>query len=446
MALGQVSVTTKTVGVPTFPEPEGVGLFIGTVEAAGAASKNGALKAIGRETDLLALFGVADNLVDTIESARENGGPNWTGWAIGHINHVATIDNAAAVNKGSGKVGIPAAGHNLPAGIQIVIAGSINYNAAHTVDPDTTANEIVIVATFSAETFAGTETATAAEDWADVLSIALPACDPEFLTICKLLTAGSELTDLQTELLAQLNLHRRMFAIAAFRGYETVTDADWSAYLTTAAAITNAIVAARVMISPLVFGDELGSFAGRLQKAVDEADPKISRSPMRVASGSVVDPGAAPAALLDDTGAPLELFHLDTLDGGRFSVFQWHVGRQGIYFADGNLLAAAGSDDPAVIEWLRLLDKAARRIRLMMIQAIADDTLQNTPAGNAASATRFALPLRQMQGLREIQPLARNALTVSWPSINSIKANFKIRPPNAAKDITGEIELITTQE
>jgi len=439
MALGKVSITTAVAGTPTFAEPEGVGLFLGEV-----TSGDGSLKAIGRETDLVALFGAALDLVDTLEAARQNGGPNWKAWAYGHKDVQKTIGVAAAVDKTGGKVGIPVTAHGIPTGETITIAGTTNYDASYAVDPDTTVNEIVIVAAFAIETFDGTETVTWNQTWETVIAAALPGCDPEFLVICKPVIAGAELTDLQTELTTQLALHRRMFAIAAFRGYLTVTDADWSAYLTTAGAITNAIDAARVMIVPQVFGNELGGFAGRLQKVLDERSPKISRSPMRVESGSVVNPGALAAELLDDTGAALELTHLEALDGDRFSVFQWYVGREGIYFADGNLLAASGSNDPAVIEYLRLLDKAARRLRQIAIAAIADDQVVNTPAGNAAFATRLSLPLRQMVALGEIKPLARDALVVTWIAVDKVKVSFTVRPPNSPKDITGEITLDTS--
>jgi len=440
MALGKVSVTTRVVGTPTFAEPEGIALFIGEV-----TSGDGLLKAIGRETDLAALFGAALELVDTIEAARQNGGPNWKAWAHGHKDVQKSIAAAAAVDKGGGKVGIPVTAHGIPVGETITIAGTTNYDAGYPVDVDTTVNEIVIVAAYQIENFDGSETVTWNKTWETVIDNALPGCDPEFLVICKPVAAGAELTDLQTELTTQLALHRRMFAIAAFRGYLTVTDADWSAYLVTAGAITTAIDAVRVMIVPLVFGNELGDFAGRLQKAIDERAPKISRSPMRVASGGVVNPGALAAELLDDTGAALELSHLDTLDGDRFSVFQWYAGRAGIYFADGNLLVPSGSDDPAVIEWLRLLDKAARRIRQIAIGAIADDEVVNTPEGNAAFATRLSLPLRQMVALGEIKPLASDALQVTWTAVDKVKVRFTVRPPNAPKDITGEIELDTSQ-
>jgi hypothetical protein len=68
-----------------------------------------------------------------------------------------TIDNAAAVDKGGGLVGIPVTGHGFVAGKEITIAGSTNYNNAYAIVSQTT-NEVVITETYAAETFGGSET------------------------------------------------------------------------------------------------------------------------------------------------------------------------------------------------------------------------------------------------------------------------------------------------
>lgn len=68
-----------------------------------------------------------------------------------------TIDNAAAVDKGGGLVGIPVTAHGLSAGDSIAIDDTTNYDGWYLIVSQTT-NEIVITATYSAETFAGTET------------------------------------------------------------------------------------------------------------------------------------------------------------------------------------------------------------------------------------------------------------------------------------------------
>ena len=69
MALGKVTVTTAAVGPGAFTEVEGIGLFIGEV-----TSGFGTVKDIGRDTDLLAMFGdtagAEKNLTLTLIAAR----------------------------------------------------------------------------------------------------------------------------------------------------------------------------------------------------------------------------------------------------------------------------------------------------------------------------------------------------------------------------------------
>jgi hypothetical protein len=68
-----------------------------------------------------------------------------------------TLDNAPAVDKGGDEVGLPITGHSFLAGQTVIIAGTINYDGARWILA-ATANEIVVAATYVAETFAGTET------------------------------------------------------------------------------------------------------------------------------------------------------------------------------------------------------------------------------------------------------------------------------------------------
>jgi hypothetical protein len=75
-----------------------------------------------------------------------------------------TIDNAAAVDKGDGTVGIPITAHDFNAKDVTTIAGTTNYNGTHKIVSQT-ANEIVITASYVAETFAGTETASWSRGW-----------------------------------------------------------------------------------------------------------------------------------------------------------------------------------------------------------------------------------------------------------------------------------------
>ena len=61
--------------------------------------------------------------------------------------------SGAAVDKGGGKVGFPVVAHDFVADESVVITGTTNYDGKHTVDADTTANEVVITDTFVNETF-----------------------------------------------------------------------------------------------------------------------------------------------------------------------------------------------------------------------------------------------------------------------------------------------------
>jgi len=74
-----------------------------------------------------------------------------------------SLNAAAVVNKGSGKVGLLSTAHGLSAGAPVLIEGTSNYDGSYTLQPGTSANELVISATYTAETLAGTETCTLAQ-------------------------------------------------------------------------------------------------------------------------------------------------------------------------------------------------------------------------------------------------------------------------------------------
>ena len=87
-----------------------------------------------------------------------------------------TLDAEAVVDKGSGKVGIQCDAHGYAVGALICIEGSTNYDDQHFVHGDTTANEIVIEATYVSETMAGTETIHEAPGPASNTLAALDEC------------------------------------------------------------------------------------------------------------------------------------------------------------------------------------------------------------------------------------------------------------------------------
>ena len=100
------------------------------------------------------------------------------------------IDNAAAVDKGAGKVGIPVTAHGYTAGEAVKILGTINYSYSESVrsgwyivQSETTVNEVVIIAIYVAETFSGSETIHEA-----------PGPDTNILTDLTEITAGNGYT------------------------------------------------------------------------------------------------------------------------------------------------------------------------------------------------------------------------------------------------------------
>lgn len=72
-----------------------------------------------------------------------------------------TLDNAAAVDKGGGEVGLPITGHSFVTNLHVTISGTTNYDGTWKINSET-ADEIVITATYVAETFVGTETVISA--------------------------------------------------------------------------------------------------------------------------------------------------------------------------------------------------------------------------------------------------------------------------------------------
>jgi len=104
-------------------------------------------------------------------------------------------DAAVAVDKTGGKVGIPVTAHGLSEGQKIILDGTTNYDGTYEVDADSSTNEIVIVATYVAETFAGTEDILLS--WAFFVAASETSfVANDILTITAPVTADTTLADL----------------------------------------------------------------------------------------------------------------------------------------------------------------------------------------------------------------------------------------------------------
>lgn len=212
---------------------------------------------------------------------------------------------------------------------------------------------------------------------------------------------------------------------------------SWGEYITRISAVTDGIAAERVMVVPLLHGNDLGCVSGRL------CDPAVSiaDTPMRVATGALIGLGEAPA---DKNGSPLIMATIQTLSERRFCVPQWYSGYDGTYWADMMTLAPEASDYQ-VYENLRVVDYCARRVRILAIARIANRMLNNTSASIAANKTYFARPLREasqpvtLGGVElpaTIRPPEDGDITIVWNSRTDVSIGLTVRPYNCPKKIT----------
>lgn len=238
---------------------------------------------------------------------------------------------------------------------------------------------------------------------------------------------------------------RRVFIMAAIAGISAAQ--DWATYLSEAKAKVASVAAPRVLPVPQLHGNNLGVLAGRLARA----DVSIADSPMRVATGALVGLGPVP---VDKDGIPLPSAILAELDKARLSVPQTYPDYPGTFWGDGNMLDAPGSDYQ-VVEYLRIADKAARRVRVLLIQRVADRKLNSSAISMAQNKTALMKPLRDMSrsvvfaGVQfpgDIESPADDAITLVWASKTAVVAYLKLRPYNCPKDLTANIALDLSDE
>lgn len=253
----------------------------------------------------------------------------------------------------------------------------------------------------------------------------------------------SECAELRESLISAFA--RRYWFLLACRGVQKTE--TWADYIRVLTALQRDIRASAVQLVPLLFGNDAGALAGRLcNRAVTLAD-----SPARVASGAVTGLGEKPA---DSSGELLSLATLRALNNARFSVPAWYDDYEGIYWADGVTLDAAGGDYQ-VIEYVRVADEVARRVRLLAIAKIADRSLNSTPASMASHKQLFMRPMRQMSRSLQINgiffpgecmPPQEGDVQIAWPDKNRVRIALVVRPYNSPKSIEISILLDTSTE
>ncbi len=256
--------------------------------------------------------------------------------------------------------------------------------------------------------------------------------------------AINKLQELYIELLTKLG--RRTFFIQAIAGVnpDSGDGETWAQYVQKLTTLQQTVVADHVMLVPLLFGNEVGVIAGRLaNRTVTVAD-----SPARVLTGALIDLGNAQKPK-DKEGTSLDLSHLKTLEQARYSVPMWYPDYDGYYWADGRTLDVEGGDYQ-VIENVRVVDKVARRVRLLAIQKIADRSFNSTASSTEFHKNYFAKPMRDMSKSAtvngkefpgECMPPKDDAVTIVWHSKTKVTIYIKVRPYDCPKEITVNIFL-----
>jgi hypothetical protein len=280
------------------------------------------------------------------------------------------------------------------------------------------------------------------DDWYDALKKAQQlGHSVEAVVITTPVTAADALSDMHEAAIELSNIYgRRVFVMAATSGIKPTQ--TWAEYLSEQQAITLGLAAPRVLVVPQLHGNDLGVLAGRLANAA----VSIADSPMRVATGALLGLGAVPT---DVDSIPLQSAIRSALDAARFSVSQTYPDYPGVFWGDGNMLDAPGSDFQ-VIEYLRTVDKAARQIRPLLIRRVADRRLNSSANSMAVAVNALMAPLRAMAKSTtfggavfpgEIEQPKDGDIVLTWMSKTAVVAYIKLRPLNCPKDLTANIAL-----
>lgn len=283
---------------------------------------------------------------------------------------------------------------------------------------------------------------SAADDWRDALDRAMQTVSVELVVVSVPATTSEELEEAHAKAeLVRTQFGRRIIILIATPGIDAATQ-TWSDYEAAQAEITDGVSGYRVAAVPQLHGNDVGVLAGRLcNRAVSIAD-----SPMRVATGPVLGLGATP---VDSAGNPLPDATLAALDANRLSCIQRYTDYPGTYWGDCNLLDEP-TGDYQVIENLRVIDKAARAVRLLAIRRVSDRILNNSATSIAANKTYFMRPLREMSRSvqigetvfpGDIRSPADDSITIVWPTFNSVEVYIKVQPYNSPKTLTANLML-----
>lgn len=206
-------------------------------------------------------------------------------------------------------------------------------------------------------------------------------------------------------------------------------DMTWQQYSAALTQWQTGLVADGVMLVPRLYENLPGVIAGRLcNRLVTIAD-----TPARVLTGSLVYVGNATK---DKSGETVTADIVQALDAARYSVPVTYADFEGIYWNDGPLLAAKGSDYQS-IRILRIVDKVARQVRLLAIRNIGNRSLNSTPASMEYNKMVFAKPLRTMAKSSTINGVSfpgevyspkEGDVVITWIDSTHVNIYVQVRP------------------
>ncbi|MDZ7322954.1 DUF2586 domain-containing protein [Kosakonia sacchari] len=291
-----------------------------------------------------------------------------------------------------------------------------------------------------------------APDWLSNIELALGKVGVEGVMLCDDITdisAGRDRINALQALRASVisSLGRRVWFITTVASPLALeTPSDWAGYREFLSDLQDGIKADAVQLVPSLWGNEAGVLAGRLcNRSVTVAD-----SPARVATGELLGLGIGNSDLpVDKDGVAISLSWLKAFEAIRYSVPMWWADYEGMYWADGRTLEAKGGDYEA-IEYLRVMDKVARRVRLQAIAKIGNRTLNTTPVSIETHKTYFGKTLREMSrttqlgGITfpgEVEPPREGDVTITWLTKTHVVIGIVATPYGCPKQITVNIGL-----
>lgn len=279
--------------------------------------------------------------------------------------------------------------------------------------------------------------------WDKAVDYVMENAKVEAFVLTEPISKATDIEAMQTKKAAIMAEYQRpvWFITAAFK--LDPTKDTWPAFTKKNADLVNGIHADCVSPVPYMWGHEVGTYAGRLcDRSVTVAD-----SPMRVETGPLKGEWAEKPK--DKDGRDIDRSILKTLANARLSVPWWYPDYEGIYWTDGHLLDVSGGDYQ-VVENLRVVQKAMRRVYQLAVARIADRKLNSTPQSIAYHQGYFMRPLFEMSKSVEIleqvfpgevKPPKDGDIVISWPTKTKVKLYMAARPYNCPKDIECNLML-----